>query len=337
MNQAAPPPSRAGQVLRLLLESPLPRSGQEMGERLGCSRAAVGKAVEALRAQGFAIEARPNSGYLLAGQPTAPLPARLEALLAPGSLGLPLLHFAELDSTNLEARRRAEAGAPHGACLVAEYQSAGRGRLERRWCAPAGACLMFSLLLRPSLGLAEVFGLTNLMAVAICLALERVCGLTPAIKWPNDVYLDGRKLAGILTEFTCRAERLDHVVVGVGLNVNLSPQDLAQIGAPAASLMAASGQAWDRGLILAAILELASALYPPLLAGHKDQLTQLYNQRSWLQGRQVEVRQGDRVLAGRALGVAADGALILEQAPGETLLIRHGDVSVLAVEGARLK
>lgn len=325
-------PSRGGQVLRLLLEAQAPRSGQEMGALLGCSRAAVGKAVEGLRGQGFVIEARSHAGYQLVSQPEAPLPARLEALLAPGGLGLPLLHFSEIDSTNQEARRRAEAGAPHGACLVAEYQSAGRGRLDRRWTAPAGSCLLFSLLLRPELGLSEVFGLTNLMAVALCRAIEGQCGLTPAIKWPNDVFLGGVKLAGILTEFTCRAERLDHVVVGVGLNVNLRPAELAQLPAPAASLLAAGGRSWDRAVILAAILRQASGLYDLLLAGGREELTAEYNRRGWLQGRLVQVQQGDQVLAGKALGVAADGALILETAPNQTILVRHGDVHVLAIE-----
>lgn len=334
---SGPAISRPGQVLKLLLEAKSPRSGQEMGALLGCSRAAVGKAVEGLRAQGFDIEARSKAGYLLLQEPSLPLPARLEARLATGGLGLPLWHFPEIDSTNLEARRRAEQGAPHGACLVAEYQSAGRGRLDRRWTAPAGSCLLFSLLLRPDLGLSEVFGLTNLMAVALCRAIEDHCGLKPAIKWPNDVFLEGRKLVGILTEFTCRAERLDHVVVGVGLNVNLSAGELAQLPAPAASLQAASGQIWDRAPLLAAILREASALYGQLLAGGRATLTAEYNQRSWLRDRMVEVRQGDQILAGRALGVAEDGALILEQAPGQTVLIRHGDVSVLTVDQVILK
>ena len=323
--------SRPGQVLGLLLRSGGARSGQEMGELLGCSRAAVGKAVSALRAQGFVIEARPNSGYALVAEPDMVLPARLEARLDPGGLGLPLLHFSEIDSTNLEARRRAEAGAPHGACLVAEHQSAGRGRLDRRWSAPAGSCLLFSLLLRPPLGLHEVFGLTNLMALALCRALERACGLGPAIKWPNDVFLEGRKLAGVLTEFTCRAERLDHVVVGVGLNVNLTPDQLAELPAPAASLMAASGRAWDRAVLLAAVLSEATALYGLLLAGGREELTAEYNRRGWLRGKRIEVRDGQEVREGLVRGVAADGALLLEESPGQVSVIRHGDVSVLAV------
>jgi len=322
-------PSRPAQVLRLLLEADRPRSGQEMGELLGISREAVGKAIRILRGQGFSITARPGAGYLLESEPELVLPARVEARLEDGSLGLPLVHFEKLDSTNLEARRRAEAGAPHGMCLVAEYQSAGRGRLDRRWQAPARSCLLFSIVLRPHLGLEMVFGLTNLAALALCLALEEN-GLTPRIKWPNDVYLDGKKLAGILTEFTSRAERLDYAVVGVGLNVNLTPRQLAALPAPAASLRAATGRRWDRAPLLARILAHLHQLYQRFAAGEHQALNQDYAARSLLTGRRVSVQDGDRVLTGLARGLAPDGALILEDDSGQHITIRHGDVSVLA-------
>ncbi len=324
-------PSRPAQVLGLLLEAQGPRSGQEMASRLGCSRAAVGKLIEGLRGTGFVIEARPNSGYALAAEPEELLSARVEARLAPGSLGLPFLHLAEIDSTNLEARRRAEAGLAHGACLAADFQSAGRGRLDRRWQAPRSACLLFSLLLRPTLPMAEVFTLTNLAAVAVCRAVEDLSDLEPQIKWPNDVYLDGRKLAGILTEFTCRAERLDHVVVGVGLNVNLTSAQLEKLPSPAASLRAASGRAWDRALTMAAILRQADGLYRRLLLGDRQELAAEYNARSWLKERRVRVRDGDKVRDGIARGVAADGALLLEE-NGSIMAIHHGDVTVLGVD-----
>ncbi|MEW5911757.1 MAG: biotin--[acetyl-CoA-carboxylase] ligase [Thermodesulfobacteriota bacterium] len=326
-----PASSRGGQVLRLLLEGRGERSGQDMAQALGCTRAAVAKAVASLREQGFDIEAAPRRGYRLVQEPPLVLPARVEARLGAESLGRPLYHFQEIDSTNLEARRRAEAGAPHGACLVAEYQSAGRGRLDRRWLAPPGTCLLFSLILRPRLGLQEVFALNNLMSLALCRALERHCGLTPSIKWPNDVYLDGRKLAGILTEFTSRAEALDHVVLGVGLNVNLERRHLKDLGAPATSLKLASGHAWDRAPLLAQILDEATALYRGFLAGQHQELRAEYERRSLLLGLQVRVREGEQVRSGLAAGFAADGALLLQE-DGRTVAIHHGDVSLLAWE-----
>jgi len=330
-------PSTPGAVLRLLLEAGTPRSGQEMARRLGCSRAAVGKAVASLRAQGFVIEARPRRGYRLVSEPQEVLPARVEARLRPGDLGLPLLHFPRIDSTNLEARRRCEGRGgpplPHGACLVAEHQSAGRGRLDRRWLAPPRTCLLFSLVLRPPLALERVFALTNLAAVAVCLAVEEAGGLKPAIKWPNDVFLQGRKLAGILTEFASRAERLEYAVVGVGLNVNLTPSQLRRLPAPAISLKAATGRAWDRAVLLARILRHASDLYRKATARGWRELARHYRHRSLIWGRRVVVRDGEQVRQGRVQAVEPDGTLRLRLRSGRVISIRHGDVSLLSVQG----
>ncbi len=319
-------------VLGLLLEGSGHRSGQEMAGLLGCTRAAVAKTVGGLRAQGFEIEAAPRRGYCLVSEPHLVLPARVEARLGPDSLGRPLYHFDQLDSTNLEARRRAETGAPHGACLVAEHQSAGRGRLERRWLAPPQTCLLFSLILRPRLSLGRVFGLNNLISLALCRALEEHCGLQPAIKWPNDVYLEGKKLAGILTEFTSRAETVDHVVVGVGLNVNVEQSHLADLDQAANSLKAASGHSWDRAPLLAHILEEATLLYDQFIAGLHQELRTEYERRSLLLGLKVTVREGEQVREGLARGFAPDGALLLEDKSGDIITIHHGDVSLLAWE-----
>lgn len=330
MDEGRQESSKAGRVLAILLGSGRPVSGEEMGNRLGCTRAAVGKTVEALRGQGFVIEARTKTGYQLISEPPELLPVRVEARLAEGSLGLPFTLFEEIDSTNLEARRRAEQGLPHGACLCAEIQSAGRGRLQRRWTAPKGSSLLFSLFLKPQMGLSEVFTLTNLMAVAVCEAVEGLGGPRCDLKWPNDVYLDGKKLAGILTEFTSCADRLEYVTVGTGINVNMTGEDISAIGAPAISLLAATGRHWDRAVLLAEIMKQASSLYRGLCRGQKEDLTGRYNERFWLAGKAIRVKEGDEVITGRAEGVASDGALMLVTNSGDRCLIRNGDVTVLA-------
>lgn len=326
------PLSLSARVLRLLSAAGAEVSGQVMGHELGVSRAAVAKAVGGLRDLGFEINAKPRAGYRLISEPEDLLPVRVEAKLTPGGLGSPLIHFPEIDSTNLEGRRRAEAGAPHGACLVADHQSAGRGRLGRRWQAPPKTCLLISVLLRPTLPLARVFGLTLVSSLAVCRAVEDLCGLAPRIKWPNDVYLDGRKLAGILTEFTSRAERVEYVVLGIGLNVNLTPAHLKRLDQPANSLKAATGKNWDRALVLAALLNNLSELYDMHAAGEEEELRRQYNARSWLTGRQVQVRDGEEIRSGKAVGLAPDGALLLEMAGGEVVSISHGDVSVVGVK-----
>lgn len=324
--------SPAGQVLRLLLGGNGEHSGQKMAHRLGISRAAVAKTVSSLRAQGLEISAAPRRGYRLVSEPPLVLPAMVEARLKFGSLGLPLHHFQEIDSTNLEARRRAEAGAPHGTCLVAEHQTAGRGRLDRRWQAPQGRALLFSIILRPTLGLRRVFALNNLISLAVCRALEKHGGVDAAIKWPNDVYLEGKKLAGVLTEFTSRAEAVEYAVVGVGLNVNQEPAWLAQLDQPAMSLLAATGHAWERATLLAQILEEMTALYDHFMAGGGEELAQEYAQRSLILGLEVKVRQGKAMRQGKAVGFAPEGALLLEE-NGQVSPIHHGDVSLLAWEG----
>lgn len=322
-------PSAPALVLRLLLEAGKDvRSGQDMAATLGCSRAAVGKAVAALRSQGLVIDAKPRLGYRLVSEPRQVLPARVEARLEPGSLGLPLIHFAEIDSTNLEARRRAEAGAGHGVCVVAEMQSAGRGRLGRVWTAPKNTCLLLSVIMRPDWGLQRVFLLTNLAALAVCRAVEECSDLRPQVKWPNDVYLDGKKLAGILTEFTCRAERVEFVVVGMGLNVNLTPKQLTNLGQPAASLRAASGSTWDRAMLLAGILTQMTALYQQVEDHGADQALAEYKDRSLLLGKAVEVREEDQVLRGTAVGFGPEGSLLLKTSGGQTKVVLHGDASL---------
>ncbi len=254
---------------------------------------------------------------------------QVERNLKPGSLGLPLWHYKTIESTNLEGRRRAEAGAPHGACLVADYQSAGRGRLERSWQAPPCAGLLFSVILRPKLACNMVFGLTNLMALAICKTIERSCGLHPGIKWPNDVYLGNKKLVGILTEFTPLGNNVKFAVVGAGLNVNTSKEDLHRLPAPAESLKSATGRFWDRAELLSSILTDLDRLYARFTEPNPHILVHEYNQRSTTVGQRISVRDGKIVRTGRAQRVDEDGALVMLENSGKLAIIRHGDVSVL--------
>lgn len=323
--------SNTGSVLKFLFNSHSQASGEEMGRMLGCSRAAVGKIIDTLRQQGFVINAKTRTGYQLISEPAQLIPARVEARLKEGALGIPHMHFRQIDSTNLEARRRAEDGLPHGACLSTDHQTAGRGRFNRRWVTPEATGLLFSLFLRPSMHLSNVFSLTSMMAVAICAAIENLGGPRAAIKWPNDIYLEGLKLAGILTEFTSCAESIEYVIVGVGLNTNIRKRELDELNAPANSLLAATGRTWDRAILLAEILNQASKLYNDLAHGGRNQVTSMYNERFWLEGKTVEIKEGELVLRGKALGIAPDGALNLELPDGDITQIRNGDVTVLSI------
>jgi BirA family biotin operon repressor/biotin-[acetyl-CoA-carboxylase] ligase len=316
-------------VLRLLIFAEGPLETERISRELGQGPKLAARAIEELRRLGFVIESQSGKGYSLKSEPGQVLPVRMLARLEPGAMGLPYHYYPKLDSSNLKARQLALAGEAHGACVCTDYQTAGRGRLGRQWRAPAGACLLFSPIFRPDINIDMVFGITNITALATCLALEEICGVNPRIKWPNDLYLGGVKLAGILTEFTAKRDRVQFVIPGTGINVNLGPEELNLLPAPAASIMAATGRKWDRAEILAGIMSQLGRLYPMFMGCDAAKLASLYKARSMTIGNPITVRDGDKVISGLALGVAADGALILQKVSGDIVHITHGDVTVL--------
>ncbi len=222
-----------------------PLSGEEMSRALGVSRAAVWKAMESLRDEGYVISSAPRRGYALEGSPDRLSAGELAGALAGRRVGRALVCLETVDSTNNEVKRRALAGAADGLAVVAEQQTGGRGRRGRSFVScGAGALSVGSP--PPRCPLEEVSTLTAWTAVAVCNAVERVCGVRPGIKWPNDVILDGRKLCGILTELELEAETaaLRHVVVGVGINLTQTAADFGPEVAPVAvSLAQALGRA----------------------------------------------------------------------------------------------
>ena len=241
------------------------RSGGEMSAALGVSRAAVWKVVEALRQEGYQISSAPNRGYRLDEVPDHLNAADLQALLPDTcSLGRHLFCLDSVDSTNNECKRMAANGAPEGTIVIANQQTGGRGRNGRRFLSPAGAGLYLSVLLRPSLLPAEAVNLTAWTAVAVCSAIERACpALHPAIKWPNDVLLDGKKLCGILTEMGIEGEtgRLEYVVIGIGINLRSTMLQIdASLSDKATSLEAALGTPPRRDVLTASLIQSLDAL-----------------------------------------------------------------------------
>lgn len=252
-------------------------------------------------------------------------------------LGRPVLFYATIGSTNDVARGRAEAGAAEGLLVVADEQTAGRGRLDRTWWAPPGSSLLFSLLLRPPLPPGLAAQLTMCLGLAAAEGVEETTGLRPALKWPNDLLLHGRKLAGILTELGTTGERLDYAVLGLGLNVNLvfdereGGKELAQ---NAISLQMALGRPVARVPLLAAILARYEAWYDRLLAPQTGSSTGESPCAAWAGrldtlGRHVTVTTPSGPLQGIAVGVSPEGALLVRQENGEVRTIWAGDVTTL--------
>ncbi|MFI2612280.1 biotin--[acetyl-CoA-carboxylase] ligase [Kitasatospora sp. NPDC018619] len=250
-------------------------------------------------------------------------------LLLPGGLWTSLDVVAETGSTNSDLAARAAAGAGQGAVLVAEAQSAARGRLDRRWTAPPRSGLFLSVLLRPDGVPVERYGwLPILVGVATASTLGRVAGVEVGLKWPNDlqVEIDGaeRKLGGILTELSGGA-----VVVGMGLNVSLRAEELPV--PTAASLGLAGASTTDRGTLLRALLREFAELYREWTAAagdpHASDLLRAYVDRCTTLGRQVKVHlPGDRELVGEAVAVDGDGRLVVRTPDGVRRAVGAGDV-----------
>jgi BirA family biotin operon repressor/biotin-[acetyl-CoA-carboxylase] ligase len=313
-------------VLQVLRGAADAVSGEYLAAQLGLSRAAVWKRVHRLKAQGYVIEGSPRRGYRLLAVPDKLLPAEVLQGLQARRLKGPVHHFETLDSTNDLAKELAARGAPEGTVVVAEAQTGGRGRLGREWDSPPAVGLYVSLVLRPMLPPVDLPQITLTSAVAVVRAVRRVAGVAPGIKWPNDLLLNGKKLGGILTEMETESDRIRHVVVGLGLNVN-NPEFPAELAATATSLTLATGGAFSRVHLLRAWLDEFDGLYDRFLRQGFAEILAEWKGLAVTLGRPVTVRQGPREISGLALDVAPDGALLLRIDGGEIVRVISGEIT----------
>ncbi len=301
-------------------------SGEIICGKLGLSRAELFAGIEDLRARGFAVESAPG-GYRLLSVPDRLTADALEPLLTTREIGRALLCLDETPSTSDVARRMACDGAPHGQVVLAEAQTRGRGRHGRSWISPKGVNLYLSIVLRPSLSPSRAPELGLVVAVALAEALLDL-GAPVRIKWPNDLEIGAKKVAGILAEMSAEPERLHFVVVGLGVNVNLDPVP-SEIGSVATSLKRELGRSVPRLSLCAAVL---SSL-EEWLDRHEDQGFSPVRSR-WMElsstvGSLVEIQlEGDRVLAGEAQGIDDGGALLVRTSTRLERIL-SGDVRAL--------
>ena len=251
------------------------------------------------------------------------------AALTTRRLGRPTRFFPSIGSTNDVARGLAATGAAEGLLVLADEQTAGRGRLDRSWWAPPGTSVLMSLLLRPALPARRAGQLPMCLGLAAVEGIEAVTGIRPTLKWPNDVVWDGRKLGGMLTELRVDGERLDYAVLGLGLNVNLTFDEQAADGlaATAVSLRMLAGRPVDRAALVIALLERCEVWYERVLSG--ESLHTAWAARLDTLGRQVMVTLPAGTLTGVAVGVTPEGALIVRYPDGTDEVIWAGDVTTL--------
>jgi len=313
-------------IIQFLKESDGYISGEEMSQRLKMSRAAIWKYMQDLRADGYEIAAVPHLGYQLVACPDKLLSYEIQSGLNTKIIGKDIVVMDMAASTMDEAFRLGMEGCSEGTVVCAEAQSKGRGRLGRAWTSPKGKGLYFSFVLRPSLPLNQLAQLTLMSAVALAEAIEGVSDLKPLIKWPNDILLDGRKLAGILTELRAESDQVKFVVVGIGLNVNTSAHQLVP---GAASLKVAADRGFDRVQVFQSILRSLEKWYVKLL-GHEFVLVmEEWKMRSATLKKRVRITDPTGIIEGEAVDLDEDGALLIRKDNGLIIKKTAGDVFLL--------
>ena len=293
-------------------------SGEQLAQTLGVSRAAIHKAAAALTTQGYTLEAAPRRGYrLLGGDPFC--------ADAVGEYPAPVYVHERLDSSNQTAKRLALAGAPHGTLVLAGQQSAGRGRMGRRFESPAGKGIYLSLVLRVPVPASEALGVTVGAAVAVARAVQKLCGIELGIKWVNDLYYQGKKVCGILTEAGTSVESglLEWLVVGIGLNLTATAEDFPpELAAKAGSLYPGGPAPVSRAALAGAIGRELLALCPGFACLDE------YRARCFVPGHWVTVCTGTETYAAQALSIDDAGRLVVQREGGRTEALRCGEVTI---------
>ena len=318
------------QILKALRANNAGTSGAELAQKVGITRAAVWTRIEDLRSLGYDIEASPHLGYRLLSAPDALHADDLLSRLGRTKvIGRDIRVFQETTSTNDVVEKFALDGLKEGIVVFAESQTKGRGRLGRKWASPAKKGLWFSILLRPELRPQEVTQLTVASATALRRAIEGQTGLQPEIKWPNDLLIGGKKTAGILTELYAELDRVKHIILGIGVDVNLSTGDFpAELRTLATSLKLGSGKAVSRPELAARVLRELDYDYGRVCSGQFPVIADEWEQHCTTIGHDVIIRIGDRQVRGRAESLGDDGALLLRTEHGHLERIIGGDLTL---------
>lgn len=304
-------------------------SGEVLSQHLAVSRSAVWKNIGKLRKAGYVIRAARKKGYCLLRIPDLLLPAEIRDGLKTRCFGQgEIAHFMEIGSTNTTAKQMAVQGATEGTVVVAEHQTHGRGRKHRGWFSPASGGIYCSLILRPRISPADSPRITFLSAVSAAEALCRVTPLHPTIKWPNDILIRGKKVAGILTEMASDMDSVSYGVVGIGINVNTS--DFPDIIADTAtSVFRETQQPLSRTALVQAYLEEQEKWYGVLKRQGFEPVLERWRTMANIIGKPIRVEMIDKRIEGRVQMIDADGVLILGDKRGQTHRILSGDVFFL--------
>jgi BirA family biotin operon repressor/biotin-[acetyl-CoA-carboxylase] ligase len=317
----------AGLVTLLAENSTIVISGARIAREIGVSRSTVWRLVGRLRELGVKAKGRPATGYFLEQVPDILMPDMLKQRLKGGLFGKRIHHFFKTDSTNRVALELGQAGEPEGAVVLAEEQTAGRGRAGRAWASERAAGIYVTLLLRPKLAPVQAPLLTMMAGLSTRAAVEAVTGLNVDLKWPNDLLIRGKKAGGILTEMHAEPSQIRLVIVGVGLNVN-QEKFTGELAERATSLRIETGKFHSRMELLVRLLREFEADYNRFLReGLASVVARFESASSYVRGKRVRVSNGVESYTGTTAGLGPEGLLQVEREDGRLMTVIAGDVA----------
>lgn len=321
------------EILRLLRSADGYISGQELCNRFGVSRTAVWKAINQLKEAGYEIEAQQNKGYRLMAAPDLMTEAEIKSLMHTEWVAKEVLYFDTIDSTNTKAQELAEKGYPSGTLVVADKQESGKGRRGRSWVSPSGTGIFMTLMIKPDINPNNASMLTLVAALAVAKAITSVTGEEAMIKWPNDIVVNGKKVCGILTEMNAQFDYINHIVVGIGINVHNEsfPEEISQM---ASSLMIeAGGKRFHRAQIIAETMLYFEQYYDTFLKTQDlSALVREYDELLVNRNKSVRVLDPKEPFDGKAMGITPKGELIVDTWESRKL-VSSGEVSVRGIYG----
>lgn len=315
-------------VLKILLETNEFASGESLAEKIGVSRNAVWKAVESLRADGFAIEAVTNKGYSLSSEGSALSDIVIRHYLSENK-SRDICILESVDSTNNYAKRIAAEGAGHGTLVTAEMQTAGKGRAGRSFCSPVGGSIYMSVVLRPDTDMRSSQLITSCIATAVADAVDVICQTDVKIKWVNDLFLNEKKICGILTEASVNFENncLDYAVVGIGINLRsvkkTFPPELLDI---VTSVEDETGNMPVRSRLIAEILNNIDKYMKNI---EKKEFLEEYRRRSFIVGNRVVVSKSQDERMAMAVGISDEAGLIVRYDDGTKEILNSGEARII--------
>ena len=321
------------ELLRLLRSADGYISGQELCNRFGVSRTAVWKAINQLKEAGYEIEAQQNKGYKLMAAPDLMTEAEIKSLMHTEWVAKEVLYFDTIDSTNTKAQELAEKGYPSGTLVVADKQESGKGRRGRSWVSPSGTGIFMTLMIKPDINPNNASMLTLVAALAVAKAITSVTGEEAMIKWPNDIVVNSKKVCGILTEMNAQFDYINHIVVGIGINVHNEsfPEEISQM---ASSLMIeAGGKRFHRAQIIAETMSYFEQYYDTFLKTQDlSALVREYDELLVNRNKSVRVLDPKEPFDGKAMGITPKGELIVDTWESRKL-VSSGEVSVRGIYG----